>query len=126
MVTAKNNLVMSKIDRELEKDRKEKEDLAKELEKAENEAATTEMKRQITFLRSTQYQTNSATRGPGMSSGDTAQTTNIPSTTALGTSSSFAKQNVVGNTSNTSNQHNIGASSSQGFQKKPIFMERYR
>ena len=32
----------------------------------------------------------------------------------------------MGNTSNTNNQHNIGAISSQGFQKKPVFMERYK
>ena len=84
------------------------------------------MKRQITFLRSTQSQANCATQGPGIHSGSTAQTINILSNSALGTSFSFAKQNVVENTSNTSNQQNIGASSSQSFQKKPIFMERYR
>ena len=104
MVIAKNDLVMSKKDLELERPRKEKEDLAKELEKVENEDATIEMKRQIAFLRSTQFQANCATQGPGIHSSSTTQTVNIPSNSSLGTSSSFAKQNVVGNTSNTSNQ----------------------
>ena len=45
MVTTKNNLVMSKLDLELEKARKEKEDLAKELEKVENEVVVAEMRR---------------------------------------------------------------------------------
>ena len=55
MVTTKNNLVMSKIELELERARKEKEDLAKELEKVENEAVVVKMKRQISFFRSTQF-----------------------------------------------------------------------
>ena len=96
------------------------------MEKADNEAAAAEMKRQITFLRSTQSQANCATQGPGIHSSNTTQTINIPSNSTLGTSSIFTKQNVVGNTSNTSNQQNIGASSSQGFQKKLVFMERYK
>ena len=61
-----------------------------------------------------------------MLSGNSAQVVNIPSTTSLSTSSNTAKQNVVGNTSNVNNQKNVGANSSQGFHKKPIFMERYR
>ena len=112
---AKNNLVMSKIDLELKKYRKEKEDLANKLEKIENEATTVEMKRQISFLRSTQFQANCSTQGLGIHSGSTTQTINIPSNSTLGTSSGFAKQNVVGNTSNTSRQHNIAASSSHIF-----------
>ena len=54
MVRTKNNLVMSKLDLELEKSRQEKEDLDKELEKAENEVALIEIRRQIAFLKSTQ------------------------------------------------------------------------
>ena len=54
VVTTKNNLVMSKMDLELEQARQEKEELAKELEKIENEVTGTEMRRQITFLKSTQ------------------------------------------------------------------------
>ena len=58
VATEKNTLVMSKLDLELEKARKERQDLDKELEKVENEAATTEMRRQIAFLKSTQSQAN--------------------------------------------------------------------
>ena len=58
MVTTKNNLAISKIDLELEKARQEKEDLAKELEKVENEATAAKMRRQIAFLKSTQSQEN--------------------------------------------------------------------
>ena len=43
VITTKNTLVMSKLDLELEKARQEKEDLAKELEKVENEAIAEEM-----------------------------------------------------------------------------------
>ena len=50
-----------------------------------------------------------------MPSGNATQTKNIPSTTTLGTSSNLAKKNVVGKTSKMNNQHNMGASSSQGF-----------
>ena len=103
VVIAKTNLVMSKIDLELEKARKEKEDLAKELEKVENQTTAIEMKRQIAFLRSTQSQANCATQGPGTHSGSTAHTLNIPSHSTLSASSSFAKQSMGGNTTNTSN-----------------------
>ena len=103
---------MQKIDLELEKDRQEKEDLAKELEKVENEAVVVEMRRKITFLKSTQSQANCASQGQGISSGNVTQIANIPSTTSLGTSSNTAKQNVVGNTSNVNNQKNVGTSSS--------------
>ena len=72
MVTTKNNIVMSKIDLELEKARKEKEDLAKELEKVENEAIAAKMRRQISFLKSTQSQANCAILGLGMPSGYSA------------------------------------------------------
>ena len=115
MVTTKNNLVMSKIELELERARKEKEDLAKELEKEKNEVVAAKMKRQIVFLRSTQSQANCATQGLGMPSGNTFQKINFPSNSILGASSSLRKQNIMGNVSNTSNQHNMGASSSQGF-----------
>ena len=54
---------MSKLDLELEKAMKEKEDLAKELKKVENEAATVEMRRHIAFLKSTQSQVNCAMQG---------------------------------------------------------------
>ena len=103
VVTTKNNLVMSKMDLELEQARQEKEELAKELEKIENEVTGTEMRRQITFLKSTQSQANCASHGQGMSSGNITQTTNIPSTSSLGTSSNTTKQNVVGTTSNVNN-----------------------
>lgn len=43
---------MSKLDLELEKARKEKEDLAKELEKVENEAQAVETRREIQFIKS--------------------------------------------------------------------------
>ena len=46
------NPPMSKLDLELEKARKEKEDLAKELEKVENEAQATETRRKIQFIKS--------------------------------------------------------------------------
>ena len=117
---------MSKIDLELEKARQDKDELAKELEKAENEATTTEMRRQIAFLKSTQSQANCTSQGQGMSFGNVTQIANIPSTASLGTSSNTTKKNVVGKTSNVNNQKNVGASSSQGFQKKPIFIERCR
>ena len=68
MVTVKNTLVMSRLDMEFEKPRKEKEDLAKELEKVENEAATEEMRRQITFLKSTKSQIAYTSQAQGMSS----------------------------------------------------------
>ena len=42
------------------------------------------------------------------------------------TSSNAIKKNIVGTTSNINIQKNVGASSSQGFQKKPIFVEKYR
>ena len=45
VITTKNTLIMSKLDLELEKARNEKEHLAKELEKAENEVATKQMRR---------------------------------------------------------------------------------
>ena len=45
------NPSMSKLDLELEKARKEKEDLAKELEKVENEAQAVETKRKIQFIK---------------------------------------------------------------------------
>ena len=114
VVIAKNNLVMSKLDLELEKAKKEKEDLAKELEKAENEAVAAEMKRQIAFLKSTQFQANHATQGPGTLSGSAAHTLHIPNHPALCANSNCAKHSLGGNTSNISNQ-NVGASSSQGF-----------
>ena len=44
--------VMTKLDLELEKSRKEKEDLAKELEKVENEAQAVEARRKIMFIKS--------------------------------------------------------------------------
>lgn len=44
---------MSKIDLDLEKSKKEWEDLGKELEKVVNEAQVAEMKRKIQFLKST-------------------------------------------------------------------------
>ena len=43
---------MSKLDLDLEKARKENEDLAKELERVENEAQATETRRKIQFLKS--------------------------------------------------------------------------
>ena len=43
---------MSKLDLDLEKDRKEKKDLAKELEKVENEAQATKTRRKIQFIKS--------------------------------------------------------------------------
>ena len=43
---------MSKLDLDLEKARKEKEDLAKELEKVENEAQATKTRRKIQFIKS--------------------------------------------------------------------------
>ena len=43
---------MTKLDLELEKSRKEREDLAKELEKVENEAQATEARRRIMFIKS--------------------------------------------------------------------------
>ena len=46
------NPSMSKLDLELEKARKEKEDLAKELEKVENEAQVAETRRKIQFIKS--------------------------------------------------------------------------
>ena len=73
------------------------------MEKVENEAATTEMKRQIAFLKSTQFQVNCATQGLGMHFDGTTQTLNIPSNSTLCACSSFSKQSVGGNTSNTSN-----------------------
>ena len=103
---------MSKIDLELEKSRKEKEDLAKELEKIENEAITIEMRRHIAFLKSTQSQANCASQGQGMTFGNTAQATNIPNTTSLGTSSNTTKQNVDGTTPNVNTQKNVATSSS--------------
>ena len=126
MVIMKNTLVMSKLDMELEKHRKEKEDLVKELEKAKNETATTEMRRQISFLKSTQSQASYTNQAQGMSFGNNAQITNNQNNTSLGTSSNEIKQNVGGTTSNMNTQNNIGGSSSQGFQKKPIFMESHR
>ena len=44
---------MSKMDLELQKAIKEKEDLAKELEKVEIKVVAVEMRRQIAFLKST-------------------------------------------------------------------------
>ena len=84
------------------------------MEKAKNEAATAEMKRQIAFLRSTQLQANCATQGPGTHSCNTAHILNIPSHPPLCASSSHAKPSMGGNNSNTNNQ-NIGTNSSQGF-----------
>ena len=46
------NPPMTKLDLDLEKARKEKEDLAKELEKVENEAHVAETWRKIQFLKS--------------------------------------------------------------------------
>ena len=46
------NPSMSKLDLELEKSRKEKEDLAKELEKVENEAQAIETRKKIQFIKS--------------------------------------------------------------------------
>ena len=46
------NPPMSKLDLDLEKDKKEKEDLAKELEKVENEAQAIETRRKIQFIKS--------------------------------------------------------------------------
>ena len=43
---------MTKLDLELEKSRKEREDLAKELEKLENEAQAVEARRKIMFIKS--------------------------------------------------------------------------
>ena len=42
---------MSKLDLDLEKLRKEREDLTKELEKVENEAQATEARRKILFIK---------------------------------------------------------------------------
>ena len=43
---------MTQLDLELEKSRKEREDLAKELEKVENEAQAAEARRKIMFIKS--------------------------------------------------------------------------
>ena len=84
------------------------------------------MRRQIAFLKSTESQDNSTSQGQGMSSSNITQTTNFPSATSLCTSSNTTKKNVARTTSNVNNQKNIATNSSYGFQKKPIFMERYR
>ena len=61
-----------------------------------------------------------------MSSRNVSQVTNNQNNASLGTSSNTTKKNIAGTTSNANTQKNIHASFSQGFQKKPIFMERYR
>ena len=49
----------------------------------------------------------------------------MPSHFVLCAGHSCAKQGVEAKTPNTDNQ-NVGTRSSQGFQKKPVFMERYK
>ena len=44
---------MSKLDLELEREKKQREDTTKELEKVENEDEVTEIRRKIHFLKST-------------------------------------------------------------------------
>ena len=82
-----------KLDLQLEKTRKEKEDLAKELEKAENEVVVEEMRRRISFWKSTYAQENFGTQGQGMSSGNIVNiaNTNTQATNSSGTSSKTTK-----------------------------------
>ena len=110
---------MSKLDLQLERARQEKDDLAKELEKAENEADTKEIRRHILFLKSTSTKATSLIQGQGMSSGNTT-------TNSFGTSSNITKKNLATNTRNYSTQKNLDASFGSRFQKRPILKESYR
>lgn len=47
------NIFISKVDLELEIDKKEREDMAKDLEKVENKAEVAETRRKIQFIKST-------------------------------------------------------------------------
>ena len=75
VIVAKNTLVMLKLDLKFERAKKEKEDLAKELEKVENEVVAQEMSRKIVFLKFTKYQATCASQGQGMSFGNVSQVT---------------------------------------------------
>jgi len=55
---------MTKLDLELEKSRKEKEGLAKEIEKVENEAQATEARRKIMFFKSNSALTVQSSQPP--------------------------------------------------------------
>ena len=73
VIIAKNTLVMSKLELELESARKEKEDLVKELEKYENEFVSKEMTRQFSFVKSTKSHVACTNQGQGMFSRNIAQ-----------------------------------------------------
>ena len=126
---------MSKLDLELEKSRKEKEDLAKELEKVENEAQAIQTRRRIQFIKS-----NSALASwPNLSiptailmpvsiplvsmqeAPQIALTLSTTTNTQFPFTQSQQLQKIVLNEANI-----VSSSSVSIFQKKPIYIDKYR
>ena len=127
---------MTQLDLELEKSRKERENLANELEKVENEAQAAEARRKIMFIKSNSAQTVQPTQlpfvlppAPVVSAPTVAQSAPLfPPFTTPAVTTHFPSLQLPHQTHPPVQNQVMGASASAipAFQRKPIHMERYK